>query len=216
MTSCRCSSRPSSGPANGAASNRSFTSSSRRWVTCRRPGSPAAWRSPEPTENTRNARPNRLQRASLGPSGNGRRAPRSRWPSSHRLTQPSTAFNRYSPRFIASLISENRIEQDRFFDLVDAPFVGKRFNVLGRRAVRPRQARARSVELGARSTVRPWRDPLGGFGLHRPVASHTRRSRHRPLTVPHTLGTRFYVTTMLTRFGGLAMTLRTSPLASHS
>jgi glutamate-5-semialdehyde dehydrogenase len=36
-------------------------------------------------------------------------------------------FNRYSPRFIASLISEDVREQDRFFDLVDAPFVGNGF-----------------------------------------------------------------------------------------
>ena len=36
-------------------------------------------------------------------------------------------FNRYSPRFIASLISDDVGEQDRFFELVDAPFVGNGF-----------------------------------------------------------------------------------------
>jgi glutamate-5-semialdehyde dehydrogenase len=36
-------------------------------------------------------------------------------------------FNRYSPRFIASLISDDAGEQDRFFELVDAPFVGNGF-----------------------------------------------------------------------------------------
>lgn len=36
-------------------------------------------------------------------------------------------FNRYSPRFVASLISEDTAEHDRFFDLVDAPFVGNGF-----------------------------------------------------------------------------------------
>ncbi|MCL1693603.1 MAG: glutamate-5-semialdehyde dehydrogenase, partial [Actinomycetia bacterium] len=36
-------------------------------------------------------------------------------------------FNRYSPRFVTSLISEDPAEHDRFFDLVDAPFVGNGF-----------------------------------------------------------------------------------------
>ncbi len=33
-------------------------------------------------------------------------------------------FNRYSPRLAASLISDNAAEQERFYDAVDAPFVG--------------------------------------------------------------------------------------------
>jgi len=36
-------------------------------------------------------------------------------------------FNRYSPRFGASLISDDPAEQDRFFARVDAPFVGNGF-----------------------------------------------------------------------------------------
>ena len=36
-------------------------------------------------------------------------------------------FNRYSPRFVVSLISVDAGEQDRFFGLVDAPFVGNGF-----------------------------------------------------------------------------------------
>ncbi len=36
-------------------------------------------------------------------------------------------FNKYSPRFVTSLISEDQAEHDRFFDLVDAPFVGNGF-----------------------------------------------------------------------------------------
>jgi glutamate-5-semialdehyde dehydrogenase len=36
-------------------------------------------------------------------------------------------FNRHSPRFIASLVSENRDAHERFFDRVDAPFVGDGF-----------------------------------------------------------------------------------------
>jgi glutamate-5-semialdehyde dehydrogenase len=36
-------------------------------------------------------------------------------------------FNRLSPRFAASLISEDRTAQDRFYQLVDAPFTGDGF-----------------------------------------------------------------------------------------
>lgn len=36
-------------------------------------------------------------------------------------------FNRYSPRFVVSLISDDAEEHDRFFGLVDAPFVGNGF-----------------------------------------------------------------------------------------
>lgn len=35
--------------------------------------------------------------------------------------------NRHSPRFVASLISADRTEQDRFYERVDAPFVGDGF-----------------------------------------------------------------------------------------
>jgi glutamate-5-semialdehyde dehydrogenase len=36
-------------------------------------------------------------------------------------------FNRHSPRFAASLISEDLAAQDRFYQLVDAPFTGDGF-----------------------------------------------------------------------------------------
>ena len=36
-------------------------------------------------------------------------------------------FNRYSPRFSASLISDDTAEQDRFYSSIDAPFVGNGF-----------------------------------------------------------------------------------------
>ncbi len=36
-------------------------------------------------------------------------------------------FNRWSPRFVASLVSEDRAEHERFFGAVDAPFVGDGF-----------------------------------------------------------------------------------------
>ncbi len=36
-------------------------------------------------------------------------------------------FNRFSPRFVVSLVSDDVAAHDRFFDLVDAPFVGNGF-----------------------------------------------------------------------------------------
>jgi glutamate-5-semialdehyde dehydrogenase len=33
-------------------------------------------------------------------------------------------FNKYSPQFVASLVSTDPIEQRRFFDAINAPFVG--------------------------------------------------------------------------------------------
>ena len=36
-------------------------------------------------------------------------------------------FNRHSPRLVATLVSEDRAEQERFWSLVDAPFVGDGF-----------------------------------------------------------------------------------------
>lgn len=36
-------------------------------------------------------------------------------------------FNRFSPRFAASLVSDDRVEHDRFYEAVDAPFVGNGF-----------------------------------------------------------------------------------------
>jgi glutamate-5-semialdehyde dehydrogenase len=36
-------------------------------------------------------------------------------------------FNRHSPRFVASLVSEDRSAHERFFRAVDAPFVGNGF-----------------------------------------------------------------------------------------
>lgn len=36
-------------------------------------------------------------------------------------------FNRHSPKFAASLISEDEAEHDRFFDIIDSPFVGNGF-----------------------------------------------------------------------------------------
>ncbi len=43
------------------------------------------------------------------------------------LEEAIAHFNRYSPRFIASLISEDASEHERFFATVDAPFTGNGF-----------------------------------------------------------------------------------------
>ncbi len=43
------------------------------------------------------------------------------------VTQAVTWFNRYSPRFVASLISQDDAEHDDFFRSIDAPFVGNGF-----------------------------------------------------------------------------------------
>ena len=43
------------------------------------------------------------------------------------VDQAIALFNRYSPRFAASLIAEDSAAQDRFFRAVDAPFVGNGF-----------------------------------------------------------------------------------------
>lgn len=43
------------------------------------------------------------------------------------LDQAIRLFNRYSPQFVASLISEDRTAQDRFYEAVNAPFVADGF-----------------------------------------------------------------------------------------
>ena len=43
------------------------------------------------------------------------------------VSEAVDAFNGQSPRFVASLISEDVDEQDRFWDAIDAPFVGDGF-----------------------------------------------------------------------------------------
>ncbi|HZJ47424.1 MAG TPA: aldehyde dehydrogenase family protein [Acidimicrobiia bacterium] len=43
------------------------------------------------------------------------------------VDEAAQLFNRYSPHFVVSLISNDEAEHERFFDLVDAPFVGNGF-----------------------------------------------------------------------------------------
>ena len=60
-------------------------------------------------------------------NGSGRTPPSTGWSRSTPSPRPWTLFNRYSPRFAASLISDDPAEQDRFYAAVDAPFVGNGF-----------------------------------------------------------------------------------------
>ncbi len=43
------------------------------------------------------------------------------------IDEAVSLFNEQSPRFVASLVSEDEAEHDRFFALIDAPFVGNGF-----------------------------------------------------------------------------------------
>ena len=43
------------------------------------------------------------------------------------MSEAVELFNRHSPRLVATLVSEDRAEQERFWSLVDAPFVGDGF-----------------------------------------------------------------------------------------
>ena len=76
--------------------------------------------------------------------------------------------NRHSPRFVASLVSDDAAEHERFYAAVDAPVRRRRLHPLGRRPVRPRHARARPVQLAGRPAVRPRRRAVGRLGVHRP------------------------------------------------
>ena len=69
-------------------------------------------------------------------------------------------FNEQSPKFAASLISEDADEHERFFNLIDSPFVGGRDDALGGRAVRVQPAGAGAVQLAVRAAVRAGRGAL--------------------------------------------------------
>ena len=43
------------------------------------------------------------------------------------VAQATRWFNQYSPRFVASIVTDDEAEADDFFDRVDAPFVGNGF-----------------------------------------------------------------------------------------
>jgi glutamate-5-semialdehyde dehydrogenase len=89
-------------------------------------------------------------------------------------------FNRHSPRFAASLISEDLAAQDRFYQLVDAPFTGDGFTPLGRRAVCVGQARARTLQLAEWAALRARRSAGRRRRLLGPRPRPAGRPRPRP------------------------------------
>ena len=84
-------------------------------------------------------------------------------------------FNRYSPHFVASLISADPAEHERFYAAIDAPFVGNGFTrwVDGQYSLdKPELG---SVELAGRTDARSGRDPVRRQRAHGPLS----RDGHR-------------------------------------
>ena len=89
--------------------------------------------------------------------------------------------NSHSPRFIASLVSDDHDEQERFYADVDAPVRRRRVHPLGRRPVRPRHAGAGALQLAVRSAPRTGRGALGRLDPHHPPPRHDQRPDDPPL-----------------------------------
>ena len=92
--------------------------------------------------------------------------------------------NRYSPRFVATLISDDAAEHERVLRRGRRAVRRRRLHPLGRRPVRPRPARAGPVELAGRPAVRPRRRAVRRLGAHRPLPRPDRRRRPAPVTAP--------------------------------
>jgi len=80
-------------------------------------------------------------------------------------------FNEWSPRFTASLISEDSPEQARLFNMVDAPFVSNGYTRWVDGTYTFNRPRAGSVEQGVRMPLRRRRCSAGRLGLHRTVTA---------------------------------------------
>ena len=88
------------------------------------------------------------------------------------VDQAVAACNRYSPHFVASLISDDAGRARRVLRRRRRAVRRRRLHPLGRRPVRPRPARARPVELAGRPAVRPRRRAVRRLGAHRAPARH--------------------------------------------
>ena len=77
------------------------------------------------------------------------------------LAEAVDLFNRYSPRFAASLVSDDRRRAGLVLRGDRCTVRGQRVHAMGRRAVRARSTRARPVELAGRATVRAGRRAVG-------------------------------------------------------
>ena len=84
--------------------------------------------------------------------------------------------NRYSPHFVASLISDDPAEHDRFYAAVDAPFVGNGFTrwVDGQYALNAPELGLSNWQAGR--TLRPRCDPVRRQRPHGAVPSGRDRS----------------------------------------
>ena len=93
----------------------------------RRCGSRRSFPSSAPTACTTSRSPPRSTRASSAASGSGSGRRRSSLVVTADVDEAVDLCNRHSPRFVASLISADAAEHARFYDRVDAPFVGDGF-----------------------------------------------------------------------------------------
>ncbi len=92
---------------------------------------PSGWFEPAPIERAEGA----VQEPRTEVIGNDRLGEEWEWEDSPEVTLKIVAdvdeavalFNAQSPRFVASLVSEDAGEHDRFFATIDAPFVGNGF-----------------------------------------------------------------------------------------
>ena len=168
---------PSTTPPSGAARAPGCTSRRRRDRLSRRSASARRSRSGGRTVNTSSRRRRRSPPTSSGGSGSGSTRPRSRSSSRADVDAAVALCNRHSPRFVASLVSDDPAEHDRFYAAVDAPFVGDGFTrwVDGQYALDT--PGARPLQLAGRTAARPRRRALGRLGAHRPLPRPRRRPR---------------------------------------
>ena len=95
--------------------------------TCRRTIRSDASRSLVPAGSATSPQHRRSTATGWRSSGSGSSHRRSPWSSSTRSTRRSTLCNRYSPRFVASIVTDDPDEYEGFYAAVDAPFVGNGF-----------------------------------------------------------------------------------------
>ena len=114
--------------------------------------------------------------------GVGRRRRRWRWLVGRLVAEAVDLFNRYSPHFVASLISDDADEHDRFY-APSMPRSSATDSPAGSMGSSPSTARARPVQLAGRPAVRPWRRAVGRLGVHRAAPCRGARPLRSSLTV---------------------------------
>ena len=81
--------------------------------------------------------------------------------------------NRYSPRFVTSVITADPAEFEQCYASARHPLHRQRVHPLGRRPVRTRSTRARPRQLAGRPAARARRDPVRRQRVHRAVRGAT-------------------------------------------